>query len=149
MMLHLTDVERLLTASLPVIHNATNQYLAEARNIAIREARGRYILPLDADDKIAPTTVQTLADALDIDRLLDVAYGNVLFTKENGQLEDYGIQGRSLGHSGWPVPWEPSSQLSGYNLLPYCSMFRQHAWHNVGDIVAGCTHLRMQISGHG
>lgn len=115
-----------------VIHNKKNAYLAEARNIAIRKARGRYILPLDADDMLAPGTVQTLADALDIDRQLDVAYGNVVFTKEDGELEDYGLPGRTQGHSGWPVSWDASKQLAGYNLLPYASMFRKAAWKQVG-----------------
>ena len=36
-----------------VIHT-DNQGLAMARNNGIREARGAYILPLDADDKIGP-----------------------------------------------------------------------------------------------
>ena len=36
------------------ILNEYNLGVCESRNIAIQEARGLFILPLDADDKIAP-----------------------------------------------------------------------------------------------
>lgn len=116
-----------------VIHNETNQYLAEARNIAIREARGRYILPVDADDILTPKAVEMLADALDADRTISVAYGGVFFTAEDGCTPvDYGVPGKRPGHSGWPMPFTPSLQIKGANLLPYSSMFRLDAWRLTG-----------------
>lgn len=114
------------------IHNPSNLYLAEARNRGIEEATGRYILPLDADDMLTPYAVQTLADALDEDRTLSVAYGGVQFREEDGEtLSTYGPK-YSPGSSGWPVPFEAPLQLSGANLLPYSSLFRREAWALTG-----------------
>ena len=47
-----------------VIHTA-NQGLAEARNTGIRASTGRYILPLDADDKIGAVYLAEAAKVLD------------------------------------------------------------------------------------
>lgn len=116
-----------------VIHNETNQYLAESRNIAIREARGRYILPVDADDRLASRAVELLAESLDADKTLQVAYGNVYFTSEDGVTPvNYGVAGQTPGHSGWPLPFDAKMQVKGANFLPYASMFRKEAWRLVG-----------------
>lgn len=116
-----------------VIHNEENQYLAAARNTAIKDAKGAYIIAVDADDKLPPLAVQTLADALDEDRRLDVVYGGVLFTNEDGVTPtNYGVQGVTPGHSNWPFVFDPAKQLEGFNLLPYSSMFRRSAWEDVG-----------------
>lgn len=116
-----------------VIHNAENLYLAESRNVAIEQARGRYILPVDADDMITSSTVGMLADALDADRSLACAYGNVLFVDEDGHTPtDYRVSGHSPGHSGWPMRMDPWMQTGGANLQPYCSMFRRSMWEQLG-----------------
>lgn len=105
-----------------VVHNQANQYLAGARNTGIRAARGRYVLPLDADDMLAPLAVEVLAQALDRDRSVHVAYGNVEFLEPDG----------SRWHSGWPMAFQHENQLQKRNLLPYSSMFRREAWRLVG-----------------
>lgn len=121
-----------------------NVYLAEARNIGIRLARGRYILPLDADDMLAPNTVATLGDALDSDRSIHVAYGGVFFVNEDGVTPtDYnGVYGKDTkfppGKSAWPFPFVFEQQIKKQNLLPYCSMYRKEAWENVGGYRRRC-----------
>lgn len=115
-----------------VIENQENVYLAEARNIGIREAKGKYILPLDADDMIAPETIQVLANALDDDRSIHIAYGNVYFVNEDGITATIYDQRHSPGHSGWPMNFQFEWQMMQRNLLPYCSMFRREAWQSVG-----------------
>lgn len=125
-----------------VIHNATNQYLAGARNTAIAQARGAYVIPLDADDMLKPETLEVLAGELDRQRAIDVAYGGVLFVNEDGRTPtDYGVPGVDVGHSRWPVEfrheWQlmpPAEQSGGRppNLLPYCSMYRRRAWTLTG-----------------
>lgn len=116
-----------------VIHNPENLYLAESRNVAIAQAKGRYILPIDADDMIPPETIRVLADALDDDRTLQAVYGNVYFTEDDGRTPvDYRVAGQAPGHSGWPMPMDPVKQVSGANLLPYASMYRKSAWRNLG-----------------
>jgi glycosyltransferase involved in cell wall biosynthesis len=122
-----------------VIHNKKNQYLAMARNTGIAQARGRYILPLDADDMLTPRTVGLLADALDEDRGLHITYGNVLFVDEDGETPtEYNVQGVNPGHSGWPMVFKYEWQEVQRNLLPYCSMFRREVWERTGGYRARC-----------
>lgn len=116
-----------------VIHNATNQYLAESRNIGIAAARGRYIMPLDADDMLTPDTLETLARALDQDRSISTAYGNVMFFEEDGATPIRYHQRYAPGHSGWPMEFNLDLQLTGPGqLLPYASMYRREVWSAVG-----------------
>lgn len=119
-----------------LIENQKNVYLAEARNIGIREAKGRYILPLDADDMLAPDAVTILADALDNDRSIHVAYGNVKFVDEDGVTPtDYG---GTPGYSSWPFQFIHEQQIQQRNLLPYCSMYRKEAWELTGGYRRRC-----------
>lgn len=125
-----------------VVQNEKNVYLAEARNIGIRLARGRYILPLDADDMLAPNTVSILGNALDSDRSIHVAYGGVFFVDEDGKTPtDYGKEhGRNLppGKSSWPFQFIHEQQIQQMNLLPYCSMYHKEAWEQTGGYRRRC-----------
>jgi glycogen(starch) synthase len=49
-----------------------NSGLGAARNLGISQSRGRYILPLDADDLLAPTFIERCVDALEANP--DLAY---------------------------------------------------------------------------
>lgn len=116
-----------------VIHNTENLYLAEARNVAIAQAKGRYIFPVDADDKLPKDAAEILADELDRDRTLQAVYGNVLFVNEDGHTPtDYRVASQSPGHSGWPMVMDPVKQVSGANLMPYASMYRRDVWKLLG-----------------
>lgn len=123
--------------------NDKNVYLAEARNIGIRMARGRYILPLDADDMLAPNAVSLLADSLDDDRSIHVAYGGVFFVNEDGKTptdygKEYGRKDLLPGKSMWPFPFVHEQQIQQMNLLPYCSMYRKEAWEQTGGYRRRC-----------
>src|SRR5205823_3796796 len=63
-----------------------NAGLAAARNRGIREARGRYILPLDADNRLAPGFIPSAIHILDSQSEVGVCYGDWLeFGGRNGR----------------------------------------------------------------
>src|SRR5690606_31186137 len=59
---------------LPTPHNLN---LSGARNYGFKQATGRYILHLDADDMLTPQALATLSAALDRDPGLHIAYGSL------------------------------------------------------------------------
>jgi glycosyltransferase involved in cell wall biosynthesis/SAM-dependent methyltransferase len=70
----------------------TNQGLASARNNAIKESSGKYILPLDADDKIASTYLEKAVSILDANNKVGIVYCKAdLFGDASGpwDLPDY------------------------------------------------------------
>lgn len=122
-----------------LVANQNNVYLAEARNIGIRKAQGNYILPLDADDMLTPGTVKALADSLDKDRTLHMAYGKVFFVKEDGQTPVvYEGHEETPGSSLWPTQFRFESQMRQLNMLPYSSMYRRDVWKLTGGYSPRC-----------
>lgn len=115
-----------------VIHNERNQHTSEAKNIGIRAARGRYILPLDGDDQLTPNAVRGLASALDVDRSLAIVYGNVKFVEQDGKTPIIYRDPANPGHSGWPYQYKWEEHILGRNVLPYSSMFRREVWEATG-----------------
>ena len=56
------------------IINQINMGLAEARNTGIKNATGKYILPLDADDKIEPTYIEKAVKIIDSKKKIGIVY---------------------------------------------------------------------------
>ncbi|MDW8206042.1 MAG: glycosyltransferase family 2 protein, partial [Cytophagales bacterium] len=48
-----------------VIHHTTNKHLSAARNTGFREAKGEYVLTLDADDMFEPSFLEKAIEILD------------------------------------------------------------------------------------
>lgn len=100
-----------------IILNDTNRGVAATRNIGIRAARGPYILPLDADDTIAPTFVARALDEVQRGRA-DVCYAKVeLFGTETGEfrLDPFSVPG-----------------MLRTNLVVNTALYRKAAWAAVG-----------------
>lgn len=100
-----------------VIHQE-NQGLGAARNSGIREAKGEYILPLDADDKIHPTLIEKEYKILKEKPEL----GFVTHWTEAFGIEDF----------VWDVPCFDVETLLKRNIVCVTSLFRKNAWIEAG-----------------
>lgn len=96
----------------------SNTGLPGARNTGIRAAKGQYILPLDADDKIPPHSLGRLHAELEAHSHVAMVYG------------DYRLFGSSerLVRTGNFNTY----RILFANYLPVCSMFRRVVWEDVG-----------------
>ena len=99
-----------------------NRGLSAARNAGIRLAKGQYIQPLDADDRLAPTSIEQCSSLL-----------------EQGDIACPGQQEFEAGKRFYPrTGWNFSLQafIKG-NRIHCASMFRRKAWVAVGGYDEG------------
>ena len=95
-----------------------NQGLAMARNTAIAVASGEYILPLDADDKIAPTYIEKAVEILNKKDNIGIVYCNAEFF------------GREVGN--WDLPEYKFPDILNKNCIFCSALFRKSDWEAVG-----------------
>jgi glycosyltransferase involved in cell wall biosynthesis len=108
-----------------VIHTE-NRGVSAARNRAIVEAAGEYILPLDADDMIAPTYLEKAVAVLDAQPEVAVVFGErVMFGEREG---------------AFPLPDYNSRRLLAENLIYPAAMYRKNDWHKVGGYCDAMVH---------
>ena len=98
--------------------NQENQGLALARNRGIEVAKGRYILPLDADNKIRPNYITSAIKILDRQPEVGVVYGNFEFFG--------GVTGIK------EVPEFDINVIVRGNYIDACAVFRKTVWQDVG-----------------
>lgn len=99
-----------------VLH-ATHRGPAAARNMAISQASGRYILPLDADDRIADSYLEKAARILDENPDVEIVYC---------QAEYFGLlQGK------WVLKPYDRETFVLENMIFSTSMFRRNTWERV------------------
>jgi glycosyltransferase involved in cell wall biosynthesis len=95
-----------------------NRGVSAARNAGIRVTRGRYILPLDADNRIRPSYLRRATDVLDAAPEVGVVYGDAaLFGERNGL---------------WRVPEFNLDELAAGNRIGTCAAFRRTVWEQCG-----------------
>jgi glycosyltransferase involved in cell wall biosynthesis len=100
------------------VHRTENRGPSHARNLAIERARGAYVLPLDADDWLAPTFLERTVPLLDADPSVGVAYTWV------------GLVG---GHHGvWKTGEFTFEALLARCTLHVASLFRRELWADAG-----------------
>lgn len=119
-----------------VIHNPTNLYLAGALNAGIEQARGKYILPLDADNMLDRDTLRTLGNALDGNSDIDIAYGAVKFVELDGVTPDRQVSGNGI--STWPRDFIFDNQMRHWNQCPSTSLYRKQVWKRSGGYRVRC-----------
>jgi glycosyltransferase involved in cell wall biosynthesis len=96
-----------------------NAGLSVARMAGVAETSAPYVLPLDADDALAPGAIAALADALDGNQEAAMAWGDVEIW---GEFDLRLRIGRRLD------PW----QITHLNTLPVASLVRRSALLQVG-----------------
>ncbi|THU39467.1 glycosyltransferase [Niastella caeni] len=87
-------LNKLRTAGYQVIFQQ-NQGLPAARNTGIRAATGKYILPLDADNKIRPAYLTRAIEIMEADPAVAVVYGNAAYFGDRSgewKVGDYNMQ---------------------------------------------------------
>ncbi|HEY0513359.1 MAG TPA: glycosyltransferase [Thermoanaerobaculia bacterium] len=100
-----------------------NGGLAAARNRGVGEARGRYILPLDADNRLVPGFLASAIRALDADPGLGVVYGDrVDFGARSGRLR---VRDFDLDALLWA------------NFIDACAVYRREVWAACGGYDPG------------
>ena len=118
-----TDIEtvRLLNhyqkPNVSVIHTA-NQGPSAARNVGIQQAKGQYILPVDADDLIAPTYIEKAVPILESQPEVGIVYA---------QAELFGAK---TGSFDLP-PYQFPDILLG-NMIFNSSLYRKADWEKAG-----------------
>lgn len=94
-----------------------NQGLAAARNNAITIARGKYILPLDSDNKLHKNYLTKAVAILEKDNSIGVVYGKPIFFGDEQGL-------REVGEFDF-------ERLITMNYIDACAVFRRDIWVQV------------------
>lgn len=96
-----------------------NGGLSDARNFGIRNAAGRYILPLDSDDKLHPRMLERAVNLLEAERS-SIA---IVYT----HMQTFGVTHHLHCNGDWSL-----ELLKSGNRNPYCSMYRSEVFDAVG-----------------
>lgn len=101
-----------------IFHQSSNAGPSAARNRAIREARGEYILPLDADDTIEPTYVEKAVAVMNKHPEVGCVYCKAMkFGAEQGP---------------WELPPYQLEELVIDNVIFVTALFRKADWQAIG-----------------
>ena len=100
------------------IINQNNMGLAQARNKGIMKAIGKYILPLDADDKIEPSYVEKAVHIIETKRKIGIVYCEAdLFGAINKK---------------WELPKFKRKNMLRFNCIFCTALFKKSDWEKVG-----------------
>lgn len=100
------------------VHTQQNSGVCVARNEAIAKATGKYILPVDADNRIAPFFISQAVDALEADEDLKVVCCRAEFFGDRSGI--------------WRLPEFSLSLLARKNMMDTCAVYRKSDWERVG-----------------
>jgi GT2 family glycosyltransferase len=109
------------------VHDQENRGLSAARNAAIAMARGRYILPLDDDNRLRPRFIADAVAALDAEAAVGVVYGD---------RQDFGLRNGTV-----TVPEIDLRGMLEVNHIDACAVFRREIWAECGGYDASLSPL--------
>ena len=89
-----------------------------ARNLGISHANGKYILPLDADDKIAPSYIEKAVEVLEKKPQCGIVYSKAAF---------FGVDG-----GRWNLPPFSMGKMLISNIIFNAGLFRKKDWEACG-----------------
>lgn len=95
-----------------------NQGLGRTRNNGIKIAQGKYILPLDADNRIYPAYISESINILDNNYDIAVVYGDAKIFGDQNSIRKTGA-------------FNKEKILKG-NYIDACAVFRKTAWEKCG-----------------
>lgn len=101
-----------------IIIHQSNQGLAAARNNGINIAKGKYIIPLDSDNKLHENYLTKAIKILDKSPPIDVVYGNPIFFGEPEYIK------RIIGEFNL-------EKMIASNYIDACAVFRKETWTRV------------------
>lgn len=94
-----------------------NKGVASARNMGVQNAEGKYILPLDADDKISDQYISDAVEVLESNPKVGIVYAKArLFGKEVGE---------------WKLPPFSIERMLASNIIFCSAFFRKEDWERV------------------
>ncbi len=97
----------------------TNGGLADARNAGIKVSQGKYWIPLDSDDMMAPTLLEKTVQILDNNPTVGFAYAD--------------IQHFGGANNLFPLPdFDAHTVIHIDNICCVCSLVRRAVWEEVG-----------------
>lgn len=97
--------------------NQSNKGLSAARNVGISQAKGKYILPLDADNMIDPDYYREAIKVFESDTNISIVYSDrMLFGKQEGRVE--------VGELNL-------DRLLPGNYIDACSVFKREVWNEI------------------
>ncbi|SDH42229.1 N-terminal domain of galactosyltransferase [Flavobacterium omnivorum] len=98
--------------------NQSNLGLAKARNNGIKQAKGKYIIPLDADNKLRPEFIEQTISILNNNLEIDVVHGNA---------QNFGNKVSIWKSKPFNFP-----EMLLNNYIDACAGFRKSTWEKLG-----------------
>ena len=108
------------------IINSVHKGTASARNTGIKSSKGRYIMSLDADDKIHPTYIEKAVEVMENQDKVGIVYCKAnYFGKVKGP---------------WDLPPYTFERMLLDNIIFATALFRKKDWEDVGGFDEGLIH---------
>lgn len=100
------------------LYSQPNQGASAARNNLIRQAQGKYILPIDADNLVEPTYVTAAVDVLEANPEVKVV---------TPRTDQFGLRTGEIHYPTYNI-----HILARKNIIDACAMYRRADWERVG-----------------